>query len=98
MGSHTTSHVGAFRERVLAIVRAIPNGETRTYREVAVAAGNPRAARVVGSILHTNYDPEVPCHRVIKSDGSAGGYNRGAARKRELLTRERAAVQTGRCV
>lgn len=79
-----------FRERVLAVVRNIPLGETRTYREVAFAAGNLRAARAVGSILHTNHDPSVPCHRVVRSDGTLGGYNRGVACKQRLLEDERA--------
>lgn len=79
----------SFRERVVAVVRGIPSGETRTYHEVALAAGNPRASRAVGSILHTNHDPLVPCHRVVRSDGTLGGYNRGVACKRRLLAGER---------
>lgn len=78
----------AFRDRVFAIVRKIPEGKTMTYGEVAQAAGNPRAYRAVGNILHTNYDPEIPCHRVVRSDGTTGGYNRGEARKREILKAE----------
>ena len=49
------------------------------------------AARAVGAILKTNYDPTVPCHRVIRSDGSLGGYNRGASEKQALLDAEREA-------
>ncbi len=56
-----------------------------TYGEVARRAGNPRAARAVGTIMRANYDPTVPCHRVVRSDGTLGGYNRGVERKRELL-------------
>jgi len=59
-----------------------------TYKEVAAAAGNPRAARAVGTIMSTNYDSDIPCHRVVRSDGAPGGYNRGAERKRELLVAE----------
>ena len=77
-----------FRERVLAVVRKIKKGKTMTYAEVARHADSPRAARAVGAVLHTNYDPAVPCHRVIRSDGTLGGYNRGSARKRHLLVRE----------
>ena len=47
-----------------------------TYK-VAEKAGNLRAYRAVGNILHQNYNPQIPCHRVIRSDGSIGGYNRG---------------------
>lgn len=86
----TPQHLASsFRERVLAVVRNIPLGETRTYREVALAAGNPRAARAVGSILHTNHDSLIPCHRVVRSDGTLGGYNRGVVCKQRLLASER---------
>jgi methylated-DNA-[protein]-cysteine S-methyltransferase len=79
----------SFCERVFAVVKKIKQGETLTYGEVARRAGNPRAARAVGAILHTNYDPTIPCHRVVKTDGTLGGYNRGARKKRQLLTMER---------
>ncbi len=55
----------------------IPKGKTLTYKEVARIAGSPNAYRAVGSILKTNYDSKIPCHRVVKSDGSLGNYNRG---------------------
>ncbi len=68
---------GTFAERVRDVVRQIPKGETRSYKEVAAAAGSAGAARAVGMIMKNNYDPSVPCHRVIRSDGKMGGYNRG---------------------
>lgn len=75
-----------FTEKVRNIVRKIPKGKTMTYKEVAAKAGNPKAARAVGAIMRTNYDDSIPCHRVIASDGSMRGYNRGGAeRKREIL-------------
>jgi len=77
-----------FTSKVFAIVRRIPKGKTMTYKEVATKAGRPKAYRAVGNILNTNYDPEIPCHRVIRSDGKTGGWNRGAKRKAELLKRE----------
>lgn len=78
-----------FAERVRNVVRKIPKGETRTYKEVATAAGSPGAARAVGTIMANNYLPDVPCHRVIKSDGSLGGYNRGGiTQKKQLLQKE----------
>ncbi|MEN9912815.1 MAG: hypothetical protein RLY66_223 [Candidatus Parcubacteria bacterium] len=79
-----------FKEKVFSVVRKIPKGKVLTYKEVAQKAGNPRAARAVGNILNTNYDPKIPCHRVIRSDGKTGGYNRGAANKVKILKRERA--------
>ncbi len=76
-----------FRDRVIAIVKKIPEGKALTYGEVATRAGNPNAARGVGAIMKTNYDPSVPCHRVIRKDG-IGGYNRGIALKKRKLTQE----------
>lgn len=78
-----------FADRVRAVVARIPKGETMTYRQVAERAGSPRAFRAVGNVLNKNYDPNIPCHRVIRSDGTTGGYNRGAERKREILQEER---------
>ncbi len=78
----------SFREKVLEVVRGIPKGKTMTYKEVAEAAGSPKAYRAVGNILNKNYDPSVPCHRVVKSDGKLGGYNRGAEEKKKLLKQE----------
>lgn len=80
----------AFADNVRAIVRKIPKGKTMTYAEVARRAGNPRAARAVGAVMRANYDPSIPCHRVVKSDGTLGGYNRGGKdRKGEILGAER---------
>ncbi len=59
-----------------------------TYREVAQAAGSPNAYRVVGSIMKKNDNPSIPCHRVIRSDGTLGEYNRGAMKKEILLKEE----------
>jgi len=71
------------------IVRKIPKGKTMTYKEVATQAGNPRAARGVGAIMRSNYNRDIPCHRVVKSDGSLGSYNRGGSiRKRAILRAE----------
>lgn len=77
-----------FSSRVFEIVRKIPKGKTLTYKQVAEMAGSPKACRAVGNILHQNYDPQIPCHRVIRSDGKPGGYNRGAERKEEILADE----------
>lgn len=77
-----------FQKRIYEVVRNIPKGSILTYKEVAQKAGRPRAYRAVGNILNKNYDPEIPCHRVIRSDGRPGGYNRGEYRKKEILDRE----------
>lgn len=79
----------SFGETVRAVVRKIPKGTVLTYKQVAYAAGRPKAHRAVANIMARNYDPTVPCHRVIRSDGGLGGYNRGGIeRKRELLASE----------
>lgn len=78
-----------FADRVRSVVRSIPKGQTMTYGQVAYAAGHPGAARAVGMVMKNNYDPTVPCHRVVRSDGKIGDYNRGGSeRKRKLLEEE----------
>lgn len=78
----------SFRDKVLTIVSKISKGSVLTYKQVATQAGNPHAARAVGAIMKTNYNPNIPCHRVIRSDGKAGGYNRGASQKVKKLKAE----------
>ena len=79
----------SFKENVLNIVRKIPKGKTMTYKEVATKAGSPFASRAVGTIMAGNYLRDVPCHRVIRSDGKIGQYNRGGeSAKRKLLKTE----------
>lgn len=82
-----------FAQNVYSVVRRIPAGETMTYKQVAEAAGRPRACRGVGNILNRNYDPAIPCHRVVRSDGQIGGYNRGSEKKGELLRFEKNRVE-----
>jgi len=82
--------VKTFKEKVFSAIKTIPAGSVLTYKEVARRAGSRRAYRAVGNILNKNCDPAVPCHRVVRSDGTLGGYNRGAAKKRELLRKENA--------
>ncbi len=77
-----------FKESVFEVVKKIPKGRVLTYKEVAEQAGSPRAYRVVGNILNTNYDPQIPCHRVVKADGTLGGYNRGRTKKEKILQEE----------
>ncbi|MFH1691029.1 MAG: MGMT family protein [Candidatus Omnitrophota bacterium] len=84
----------AFEKDVYRTVMSIPFGQVRSYRWVASKIGRPTAARAVGNALNKNpFVPYVPCHRVIASDGSLGGYSGGLAKKRELLERERRAIE-----
>ncbi|MFO0862356.1 MAG: MGMT family protein [Candidatus Saccharibacteria bacterium] len=85
--------MNSFTDSVYRVVQSIPEGKTMTYKEVAIAAGSPKAFRAVGNILNKNYNPSIPCHRVIRSDGNTGGYNRGAAKKARLLHAEKFANQ-----
>lgn len=77
-----------FAKKVYEVVKKIPKGKVLTYLEVAEKAGRPKAARAVGNILSKNFDPKIPCHRVIRSDGRLGGYNRGAKAKQKILQKE----------
>ena len=77
-----------FKDKVHKVVRKIPRGKVMVYAEVARRAGNPKAYRTVGHILAKNRNSEIPCHRVIKSNGEIGGYNRGTKKKIELLKKE----------
>ena len=78
----------SFQEKIYKIVQKIPKGETITYKQIARLAGKPKAWRAVGNILNKNKDPKVPCHRVIRSDGKIGGYNKGTNKKLSLLKKE----------
>ena len=79
----------AFKEKVYAVVAKIPKGQTMTYQQVARLAGSPKAYRAVGNIMNKNPDTQkVPCHRVVRSDGSPGGYARGTSRKLKILKSE----------
>jgi AraC family transcriptional regulator of adaptative response/methylated-DNA-[protein]-cysteine methyltransferase len=79
----------AFQEAVWQALKRIPSGETRSYAELAAAAGNPKAVRAVGTACGANHVAVViPCHRIRRGDGSIGGYAYGADRKAALLARE----------
>ena len=81
----------AFQEAVWQALREIPAGETRSYAELAAAVGKPKATRAAGSANGANNVAVlIPCHRVVRSDGSIGGYAYGSDIKAELLRRERA--------
>ena len=80
-----------FQLRVWKYLISIPKGQTRTYSEVAIAVKKPKAVRAVANAIGKNpYAPKIPCHRVIRSDGSLGGYSGkgGINTKRKLLKLE----------
>ena len=83
-----------FQKKVWSELTKIPKGETKSYREIAVAIGHPLAARAVANACGQNpYPIIIPCHRAIRSDGSLGGYSAqgGIATKRRLLDEEQKA-------
>ena len=82
-----------FQKDVLIVTAEIPKGETRTYKQIAIAAHRPRAYRAVGSAMRINpLAPMIPCHRVVKSDGSLGSYSgRGGAKAKERMLRQEGA-------
>ena len=85
-----------FQKKVLQIVKEIPYGEIRSYKEAAGAAGYSRAYRAVGNTMRNNPLPLIiPCHRVIKTDGSLGGFSgkEGVALKRKMIDLESKAKQ-----
>ncbi|MEK7515023.1 MAG: MGMT family protein [Patescibacteria group bacterium] len=86
----------SFTEKVYAVVQKIPRGSVMTYAAVAQKIGNPKAVRAVGNALNKNVRKDVPCHRVIRSDGSLGGYNKGARLKELLLRKEGALTKKGK--
>ena len=87
-----------FQRRVYRAVSTIPDGEVRSYKWVAKRMNNPNAYRAVGNALNRNPYPKIiPCHRVVKSDGSIGGYSGGAALKRRLLESEGVDAALKRC-
>lgn len=87
-----------FKTRVYGAVKRIPPGTVLSYKEVARRAGFPRVWRAVGNILNQNCNSVIPCHRVIKSDGTVGGYRRGQKRKIELLKKEGVRIENKKIV
>lgn len=82
-----------FTDRVRKVVSKIPKGKTLTYGEVAELAGSPGAFRAVGSIMSHNYDPKIPCHRVVRADGKIGDYNRGGSERKTEILKEEGAIK-----
>ena len=87
-----------FAEKVLKLVRKIPKGKVTTYKEIGKALKRKvQIYRAVGRALHDNKCPIIiPCHRVVKSDGSIGGYSGGIKKKTELLKKEGITIKHGK--
>ncbi|MBU1933298.1 MAG: MGMT family protein [Candidatus Omnitrophica bacterium] len=83
----------SFEKRVYTVVKQIPAGQVRTYAWIARRLKKPRSARAVGNALNKNpFTIIVPCHRVVSSDGSLGGYALGSGLKKKLLDIELSAI------
>ena len=85
-----------FQLKVWNYLKKIPKGHVKTYKEVAIAIKSPKSARAVANACGKNpYPPKIPCHRVIRSDGSLGGYsgNGGTLKKRQLLKSEKVSIK-----
>ena len=86
-----------FERDVLVATFEIPRGRVSTYKRIAERVGRPRACRAVGNALHKNpLAPIIPCHRVVKSDGSLGGFGKGVEVKRRLLEEEGIRIRNGK--
>jgi len=94
--SRAATEPAPFTRRVLSVLRRIPPGCVATYGDVARAAGRPRAARAVGTIMRTARVPGLPYHRVIASGGRLGGYGGAPQLKASLLAAEGVPVRKGR--
>lgn len=84
-----TDNLTSFQTKVYKELLKIPVGEVRTYKQIAVAIGKPKAARAVGNACNKNpFAPAVPCHRVVGSNGSLTGYAFGLDYKKQMLKLE----------
>lgn len=91
------SSKASFTGKVHAAAAEIPKGRVSTYAQVAKAVGKPKATRAVGNALNKSPGmPSCPCHRVVKSDGSAGGFASGTKKKMALLSGEGISFEKGR--
>jgi methylated-DNA-[protein]-cysteine S-methyltransferase len=98
-----------FQKAVWAATKKIPRGKVTTYAAIARLIGRPHAARAVGNALNKNpwlrpatagkpYAPKVPCHRVVKSDGSLGGFAGGVKKKKKILKNEGIKIKNNKIV
>jgi methylated-DNA-[protein]-cysteine S-methyltransferase len=87
-----------FEKKVYYVVKNIPRGKVLTYKQVALKLGKVGYARAVGNALNKNRYKNVPCHRVIRSDGNVGGYAQGSDKKAEILKREGVKIKVYRLI
>ncbi len=87
--------ISGFQKKVFSACSRIPRGKVSTYSRIARAIGQPGAARAVGNALNRNRSPSVPCHRVVRSDGTVGGYAHGTSKKERLLKSEGIPIRDG---
>lgn len=85
----------SFKDKVFTATKKIPTGQVRTYKQIAVSIRHPKAYRAVGNMLTTNRSEDVPCHRVIRSNGAMGGYAWGIPKKIKRLTSEGITIVNG---
>ncbi len=92
--------VSVFQEKVYSVLTKVPRGKVTTYKEIGKALGKDgNVYRAIGQALNKNpYAPAVPCHRVVCSDGSLGGFAHGSAAKKKLLAAEGISVVAGKIV
>lgn len=85
-----------FQEKIFKTIKKIPKGKVITYLEVAKEINCPTAYRAVGNILNRNYDPKIPCHRIVRSDGRVGGFRQGTKAKIKKLQKEGIKIYKGK--
>ncbi len=91
--------MSVFSKKVYELVGQIPKGKVITYREIALFLGNVKCARAVGNILNKNADlKNIPCYKVVHSDGRIGGYKLGKEKKIELLKKDGIEIKNGKVV
>lgn len=91
--------ITTFQNLVYQTTKKIPKGKVSTYGDIAKVIGKPGAGRAVGNALNKNpFAPKVPCHRVVKADGSVGGFADGAEKKAKLLKQEGLVIENNRII
>ena len=91
------SNLTKFESLVLRVVQKIPKGKVMTYGQIAKVIGKPNSARAVGNALNKNpFAPEIPCHRVIRSNGETGGFAGGPKKKIKILKKEGHKIKKGK--